>query len=172
MDKYEERYHIKRSAGISEYRKDGSKRNPGTDLQAGHAEEWAAEQFGAKVNDSVTVTGDEGYDFKIEVQLPSGKTASLRVEAIWNGFQTGSTTKPRMGGNLLVNPDDPYRYRNSDIFVLVAGTIETGFSFLGWATKSDLKIRPAKNFGYGNRFFVPASELRSMDKLMVRECVN
>lgn len=167
MDKFEERYHVKRAAGISSTRGDGSARTPGTDKQSGHAEEYAAQMLGSVVDDSITVTGDRGYDFPITVELPSGRQGRLRVEAIWNGFETGSTSRPRLFGNLIINPDDEHRYRNTDIFVLVVGTVEHGFELMGWATWADVKSRPTKSFGYGRKYYVPMHELRKMDRLKV-----
>lgn len=164
MDKYEARFHAKRAAGISARRRDGSFCDPETDRQAGHAEEFAARELRAVVNDSVTTSGDPGFDFEILVDGPSGRRR-VRVEAIWNGFATGSKTKPRLFGNLLVNPFEPHRYRESQIFVLVVGTIESGFRLVGWATRRDIEARPQRDFGFGKRYWVPMSELRSMDKL-------
>lgn len=175
MDKYTARYEVKRKAGISPFRKDGSLRDPESERQSCHAEEFAARELNSVFNDEVYEgdKGDDGYDFELKVRFPSGKTGLIRANAVWNGFATGSKVEPRMRGNLLLNPADEKkassgldrRYRNSLIFILVAGTVETGFKFLGWATKDEATKRPIKNFGFGRRFWVPSDELRSIDSL-------
>lgn len=159
MNKYESRYYVKRKIGISNCRKDGSFYDPDVDNQAGYAEEFAAKELGSKVNDSVLEGGDNGFDFEI-------KTISgiKRVDVVWNGFIKG-TKKPRLNGNLIVNPFEPHRYRNTDVFILVIGSIDDGFKIVGWATTDDVKRRPQKNFGYGNRYWVPIEELRDISSL-------
>lgn len=163
MDVFEARYHAKRKAGISARRRDGSMCDPETDRQAGHAELFAASEFGVNVDDSVGADGDVGCDFQLLLQFPKGHRLA-GIEVVWNGFEKGSHL-PRLRGNLLVNPFEPHRYRNSDIFVSVAGTIDAGFRFLGWATLEDVKAREPRDFGYGRRYWVPTDDLRPIDSL-------
>jgi len=165
-DVFEARYHAKRNAGISAKRKDGSYCSAETDKQAGHAELFAANELGGVANTSVTVTGDGGYDFSVDVITSNGSITKMGVEVVWNGFAPGKDRAPRVGGTLIINPFEfEQRYGNSSLFILVGGTIEYGFSFLGWATIKDLTKRPTRDFGYGPRYWVPANELRQINTL-------
>ena len=159
---YQERFHAKRRAGISPIRRDGSVCDPETDRQSGHAEEFAADEFGVPVNKRVMNTGDGGMDFAIKVRCLDGTVREAGVDVIWNGFATG-TRKPRLDGNLLVNPFEPHRYAQSFFFVLVGGTVEHGWRFLGWARRQEVFDRTNRDFGYGERHWVPVSALHDVE---------
>lgn len=132
----EDRYHIKRAAGISPVRGDGSMRSAETDRQAAAAEKFAAEALRCPFNDSITVHGDGGYDFLF----------GLKIEVVWLGINA-KTGEPRREGNLIVNPNEPQRW--ADIYYVIAGTIETGFTSVGWTTHAVLIEQPPQDFGYG-----------------------
>ena len=76
------------------------------------------------------------------------------------------TGKPRIGGNLIVNPHEPQRW--ADIYVVVQGSIKTGFHIVGWTTHNELIKRPKVDFGYGDRFRMPVEDLYDFDLLDFR----
>ncbi len=173
MDEFERRFYAKRSAGLSAVRRDGTFYDPETDRQGGHAEAFAARQLGAEANCEVYGSrGDGGCDFTIRLRPFGGKVVEVGVESIWNGFRSGSRTEPRTGGNLLLNPGEPWRYSRSDIFLLVVGSVERGFGLAGWCTVAEVRKRPPRDFGNGPRYWVPVGDLRPIDDLvgmLVRE---
>jgi hypothetical protein len=143
----EARYWAKRKAGISEFRRDGSKHSPDTDKQAAAAEKYAADLMGCKFNSEITTTtGDGGFDFLFE----------LGVEVYW-------PENPR-AKYLIVSKDEPHRW--ADLYVVVRGTIEAGFEVIGWTYHGLLLQEPVKNFGYGERYCMPLDKLFSIDRLM------
>lgn len=154
MMDYGMRFDAKRSSGISERRRDGSLRNRRTDEEAGAAEEFAAISFNRTPNTTVfTKIGDGGHDFKIK-----GKT----VEVIHLGIHKSSGV-PRESGHLIVNPHEPRRH--ADIYIVVRGSIATGFEFSGFATHKELLEHPKKDFGYGLRFCMSTEQLRPINQL-------
>jgi hypothetical protein len=148
-----DRYHAKRQAGISPVRKDGSLTSAENDRQAAAAERYAAEILRCHFNGSVTVKGDGGYDFV----LP------LKIEVVWMGINA-HTGEPRRAGNLIMNPDEPHRW--ADIYVVIAGTIETGFTSLGWTTHAVLIEHPLKDFGFGQKLAMPTNKLYGTQHLI------
>lgn len=144
-----DRYHSKRAAGISGTRFDGTKYDPETDYQAAAAEEFAADSLGCKFNAEVNLSGDGGFDFEF----------TLQVEVYWLG-KVGN--EPRRSGHLIINPLEPHRH--ADIYVVVRGSVEDGFSVVGWTTHRVL-TRLKKDFGYGERYCVHTDNLWPIDKL-------
>lgn len=143
-----ERFLAKREAGISPLRRDGSLTSEETDRQAAGAERFAAERFGAEYNEEVYAEhGDGGADFYL-----GGRS----IEVVWLGVEPDG--RPRRDGHLIVNPDEPQRH--ADLYVVVAGSIEAGFTLLGWLPHGDLVERPLKNFGYGPKHAAPVICLR------------
>jgi hypothetical protein len=147
------RYDVKRAAGISKIRSDGSLTSRETDVQAGAAEQFAAAFFGAKFNSEIyTNHGDHGEDFIL---------GEATVEVIHLGIKDG---KPRMNGNLIVNPHEPQRW--ADIYVVVRGSIQAGFEIMGWYPHSTLVRRPMINFGYGLRYACAVRNLRPIQEIV------
>lgn len=138
----EARFASKRGAHISDRRKDGSVCSALTDIQAAGAELAAARIYNAPFNDRIHTHGDGGADF-----LLGGKT----VEVVWNGLWPDGN--PRVTGNLIINPHEPQRW--AELYILIGGTIETGFQILGWTTHEALTALPKKDFGFGERFAMP-----------------
>jgi hypothetical protein len=68
------------------------------------------------------------------------------------------TQIPRFTGHLIVNPEETQRHAN--IYVVVAGDIETGFMIMGYMTHSDLVSRPLRDFGYGLKYAAHVDDLR------------
>lgn len=140
------RYDSKRASGISEFRSDGSRTSRQTDVEAGAAEQFAAEFFGTSFNHEIyDHHGDGGRDFCL---------GEATVEVIHLGIVDG---KPRMNGNLIVNPHEPQRW--ADMYVVIRGSISAGFEIVGWFPHTELVKRPMKNFGYGLRYCCPIDQL-------------
>jgi len=148
-----QRYQIKRDAGISAQRKDGSFTSAETDINAAAAESYAAEQMGLDFDARVTKHGDGGVDL----------TLPIRIDVVWMGVDK-RTGKPRETGHLIINPDEPQRW--SDIYLVVKGSVETGFDILGWTTHNELVRLPKRNFGYGEKFAMPTHRLRPISELI------
>jgi hypothetical protein len=126
------RYGIKRGAGISAVRYGGSVATRENDRQSYAAEQYAASKLNADFNSSLTVHGDGGPDFKL---------GDKDVEIIWSGFEKGSPAEQRVqNDNLLVNPEELHRW--ADIYVGVSGSVERGFTLMGWTTHRVLVIFP------------------------------
>lgn len=150
-----ERYYAKRKAGLSDRRRDGSITNPHTDRQSAAAEKFICELFRQPFNSNVYKNhGDGGLDFRL---------LKYTVEVIHLGM-INNFTQPRLAGNLIVNPHEPWRW--ADIYISVRGSIETKFETLGWVPHKELTERPMRNFGYGDRFWWPIDELNSIDPLL------
>lgn len=150
MVDFGDRYDAKRASGISEFRSDGSKTSRKTDEQAGAAEKFAAEFFKVKCNTEVYSNhGDGGKDFML---------GEATVDVVHLGMLNDG---PRMTGNLIVNPHEPQRH--ADIYVVVRGSIETGFEIAGWYSHDELIARPKADFGYGKRYCCPVKELHQID---------
>lgn len=142
-----ERYYAKREAGLPAQRRDGSSTSPETDRQAAAAERFAAHVLGAEFNNQVYARhGDGGSDFTIK-----GRS----VEVVWLGAR--GDAMPRLHGHLIINPEEPQRH--ADLYVVVAGSIESGFTLVGWATHMQLTSRPLRDFGYGPRYALPTGSL-------------
>jgi hypothetical protein len=146
-----DRYLVKRRAGISTTRKDGSKVSVFNDEQSAAAEKFAAEAMGCQFNDKIFVHGDGGKDFSY----------SLDVEVIWLGVN--NNREPRLSGNLIVNPDEPHRW--ADIYIVVRGSTTNGFEIIGWTTHNKLETFGLKNFGYGPKMFMPTHKLFKIEAL-------
>ena len=144
------RYYSKRAAGISDKRKDGSKCSINNDIESVGAEYYAAEKLGCSFNATIGSKGDGGSDFV----LPIG------IEVIWLGVNK-HTGEPREGGNLIVNPHEPQRW--SDVYVVVKGSIDTGFDIVGWTTHRKLVALPMQDFGYGDRYAMHVDDLLKGD---------
>jgi hypothetical protein len=140
------RYHSKRAAGISSYRKDGSECSEENDINATGAEWFAAKSYGKPFNADIGTKGDGGSDF----------TLDLGVEVVWLGVNKDG--KPRQSGHLIVNPDEPQRH--ADIYIVVKGSIEDGFEEVGWITHNALIKFPKKSFGFGGKYACDISELK------------
>lgn len=146
-----DRWQAKRERGIAAARKDGSLTDPETDRQAFAAERAAAELLGCRFNDAIYADGDGGHDFVF----------GLTVEVVWLGCYAG-TRNPRSEGHLIISPAEPHRW--ADIYVVMAGSEETGFRCLGWTTHKQLsKLR--KDFGYGERFAMHTRDLWPVERL-------
>lgn len=141
------RYLSKRAAGISGYRYDGSECSIDNDVNATGAEYFCAQQYGRPFDATVGRNGDGGSDFAL----------SLQVEVIWLGVQKDGT--PRDRGHLIVNPDEPQRW--ADIYIVVKGSVETGFEEVGWISHSALVTFPKQDFGFGEKFACDISQLKS-----------
>ncbi|MFW9878245.1 MAG: hypothetical protein ACFFG0_34625 [Candidatus Thorarchaeota archaeon] len=137
----------KRNAGISGVRADGSSCSIENDMNATGAEYFAAQQYNQPFNASVGENGDGGSDF----------TLQLSVEVVWLGVQPDGT--PRDKGHLIVNPDEPQRW--ADIYVVVKGSVDSGFQEVGWITHNALVNLPKKDFGYGEKFACDIQDLKS-----------
>lgn len=145
------RYSIKRRAGISTTRKDGSKVSLFTDEQSAEAEKFAAEEMGCEFNSAIFVHGDGGKDFSY----------CLDVEVIWLGVDENK--KPRQSGHLIVNPDEPHRW--ADVYIVVSGSTRDGFKIVGWTTHNKLETFGLKDFGYGLKMFMPINKLFKIEAL-------
>ena len=82
---------------------------------------------------------------------------------IWLGLNA-NTGEPRLAGHLIMNPDQPHRW--ADIYVVVAGTIETGFTMMGWTTHAVLIEQPMKDFGFGLKLAIDTSQLYGTQHLI------
>lgn len=152
MNQGADRYHAKRAAGISATRSDGSVATPENDRQSAGAEQFAAVQLGCKYNDAILTHGDGGHDFEFK----------LEVEVIWLGVTPDG--RPRRQGHLIVNPYEPHRW--ADLYIVVAGSIEEGFWFIGWTTHRKLTSYPRKSFhGDREKFAMPTADLWPIEKL-------
>tara|TARA_Y100000593_G_scaffold14582_1_gene27846 strand:- start:7779 stop:8288 length:510 start_codon:yes stop_codon:yes gene_type:complete len=154
-----QRFLSKRNAGISATRSDGSIRSEGTDVNATLAEKFAADLFGCKFNDEVYDNeGDGGLDFILDTTK-----GNKEVEVIWLGFHKDSTS-PRKNGHLIVNQYEKHRW--ADIYMVVSGSVDDGFSFVGWTTHKELSKRPLKDFGYGKKMAMHTKDLYSKEQIL------
>ena len=144
------RFYSKRNAGISDVRSDGSKCTVENDIQSVAAEYFASQHYGCKFDSSISKDGDGGSDFSLKID----------VEVIWLGLDK-KTGMPRESGNLIVNPHEPQRW--ADIYVVVKGSIDSGFSIVGWTTHKKLVSLPKKDFGFGERYAMRVEKLNKSD---------
>lgn len=151
------RYEIKRKAGISNTRSDGSRCSVYNDINAAGAECFAAEQYNQPFNESITKTGDGGSDFSVKI---NGQTKT--VEVIWLGFDYKNNV-PRTTGHLIVNPHEPQRWAN--LYLVIKGSLKRGYTEAGWATHEQLTKASQKDFGYGRRFAIHVNDLNSPNEL-------
>lgn len=153
------RFHSKRKAGISTKRGDGSRRSEETDINSALAEKFAAELFHCKFNDEIyQKTGDGGVDFILETTK-----GSRTVEVIWLGYTKGTKT-PRTTGHLIVNPYEKHRW--AQIYMVISGDVNEGFSFVGWTSHRELSKRPLKDFGYGKKMAMHTDDLYSKNQIL------
>jgi hypothetical protein len=145
------RYLSKRAAGISGQRYDGSECSIDNDLNATAAEYFAAQQYNQPFDATVGKSGDGGSDFNL----------SLSIEVVWLGVQKDGS--PRDKGNLIINPDEPQRW--ADIYIVIKGSIDTGFEEIGWMPHKALIQLPKKNFGFGEKFACDISQLKKPELL-------
>jgi hypothetical protein len=145
------RYLSKRAAGISGQRYDGSECSIDNDLNATAAEYFAAQQYNQPFDATVGRQGDGGSDFDL----------SLSIEVVWLGVQKDGS--PRDRGNLIINPDEPQRW--ADIYIVIKGSIDTGFEEIGWMPHKALIQLPKKNFGFGDKFACDISQLKKPELL-------
>lgn len=136
-------------AGVrnSSVRKDGSKTSEETDIQGIGAEYFGAKHFKAPINTSIGLKGDGGFDFRL----------NLDFDVAWLGVDKSG--KPIEDGHLIINPDETERW--ADVYILVKGSLETGFSIVGWITHKKLISLPQKDFGYGPKY---AAEIKDLYK--------
>jgi hypothetical protein len=152
-----ERYRSHRRAGISDVRPDGSKCSETTDIQSAVAECFAAKNFGLPFDKSVRLQGDGGCDFRL----------SLDVDAVWFGFEKGTTIlRSTENRHLIIEKDVPSRW--ADIYVLVGGSVETEFNLLGWMWHNRLIRCPPQDFGNGPKLAMKASSLMPFDLMDIR----
>ncbi len=143
----EARYYAKREAGLSEVRSDGSLTSAETDRQSGAAEKYAADYVGLAFNEEIYAThGDDGCDIRI---------CGYCVEVIWLGFEK-NTTIPRFRGHVIINEYE--QHRHADVYWIIRGSIEFGFSIAGWCWHDD--ICKTKDFGYGPKLCMHTDDLR------------
>ena len=147
----EARYLSKRAAGISGHRSDGSECSIENDINATAAEYFAAQSYGQPFDASVGRKGDGGSDF----------TLPLSVEVVWLGVQKNG--QPRDQGHLIINPDEPQRW--ADIYIVIRGSVETGFEDIGWITHTALIKLPKKDFGFGEKYCCEISQLKRPELL-------
>jgi len=150
------RYLSKRVAGKSKNRSDGSQCSVGNDIESAAAEYLASVYYDRPFNATISSKGDGGCDFSIPVE----------VEAIWLGADK-VTGEPRMDGHLIVNPHEPQRW--ADVYVVVRGSIATGFEIAGWLDHNSLIKLPMKDFGYGPRYAARLDQLRTSDLATIRK---
>jgi hypothetical protein len=156
----EQRFLMKREAGISLVRRDGTQYSLDTDRVAADVEAWVSTQLNGIYDDTIcTSGGDHGYDCVVLLG-----SIQVRVDAVHAGFKPDGT--PRGSNcNLIVNCDSPKLYR-SDLIVLVAGP---PFIFLGGIpTARFLATAQLKNFGYGDKWAIPAQFLLPIASLFRR----
>ena len=148
----EERFHAKRKAGVPVTRKDGSTYSAACDKESAAAEFFGVRCLGGEPNTEVHgEKGDPGYDMVRQV----------RIDVKWLGaFEDGS---PRAEGHLIVNPEERDVY--PDIYVVVRGSEALGFRCIGWLSHQRLVRRHKKDFGFGEKWCCPVSELRPMVQL-------
>jgi hypothetical protein len=155
-------FNQKRKLRISQHRDDGSFRSADTDGNAGCCEAVVGDAVGVPVTkEFFGYGGDGGKDLTVRVRCPrSGevKKKPLGIGVQWLGYHDH--------GNILLNCDDPDRYKNSDVFVLVGGTVFKGLHIIGWEWKSVLYKTNPRDFDYGLRYHKPDVELNSIDKLL------
>lgn len=148
------RYDEKRAAGVSTTRRDGSSISRERDVQATAAERFAVQAFDQPFREHVAIGGDHE---------PNMRLGGRSVDVKWLGVDKNGMA--RMSGNLIINPYD----KMSDIYVVVAGTTDTGFELLGWATSDDVKSEATlRDFGYGEKYALPISRLREIATLADR----
>lgn len=147
----EARYLSKRAAGISGHRYDGSECSIDNDINATAAEYFAAQSYGQPFDATVGKRGDGGSDFALH----------LTVEVIWLGLQKDGS--PRDRGHLIVNPDEPQRW--ADIYIVVRGSVDTGFEDVGWITHTALIKLPKKDFGFGEKYCCDIGQLKRPELL-------
>ena len=140
------RYLSKRNVGISGTRYDGSECSIENDINATGAEYFAAQEYGQPFDATVGARGDGGSDF----------TLPLTVEVVWLGVQPNG--KPRDTGHLIVNPDEPQRW--ADIYIVIQGSIDEGYTDVGWITHTALVKYPKKNFGFGEKYACHVKDLK------------
>lgn len=145
------RYLSKRSVGISSQRYDGSECSIENDINATAAEYFAAQQYGQPFNANIGGKGDGGSDF----------TLPLSIEVVWLGLQKNG--QPRDKGNLIINPDEPQRW--ADVYIVVKGSLDTGFEEVGWLPHNILITLPKKDFGFGEKFACDISQLKNPELL-------
>jgi hypothetical protein len=143
----EARYLSKRSAGISDHRYDGSRCSIDNDINATAAEYFAAQSYGQPFDATVGKKGDGGSDFSLQ----------LSVEVVWLGIQKNG--QPRDQGHLIINPDEPQRW--ADIYIVIRGSVDTGFEEVGWITHTALVQLPKKDFGFGEKYCCDISQLKN-----------
>ena len=146
------RYLSKRNVGIDATRSDGSECSIENDIDATGAEFFACQQFKRPFDSGVGAKGDGGSDFFLR----------LSIEVVWLG-KDKRTGEPRKGGHLIINPHEPQRW--ADIYVVISGSLETGFNEVGWMSHKELISKPKKDFGFGSRFAADIKELHQIDEL-------
>jgi hypothetical protein len=137
-----DRYIVKREAGWSTVRRDGSRYSAQVDADAFAAEQWAAEQFGTEADAETYDHGDDGVDF------------TLGIGVYWMGRLHDG--RARRDGHLIQNPYN----KMPVVFVVVSGTPEEGFRFEGWVRSQELLDQPMRDFGFGPKHAIHVSALR------------
>ena len=147
------RYQAKVDANISLKRKDGSTIEEEVFRQATAAEAFGVFLVGQSLNEDILIHGDPGYDCLL----------NLQVEIIHLGFAKNG--KPRKKDDWFVIVDPKQKWRWANIYIAIAGSIETDFRCAGWTTHSKLVTYPMKDFGWGKRYAQPTDKLYNIKTL-------
>lgn len=145
-----DRYELKRRAGISPVRADGSLTSRENDVQATAAERFACSYLGVPFRAHITVRGDD----EPNARLSDGRSVDIK----WLGVDARGL--PRFTGNVIVNPEDKPR----DLYVLVAGHTDTGFRVMGYCDREEAGWY-TRDFGFGPKRAFPVAKLRSAEVL-------
>jgi len=151
---FADRFTVKRAAGWSPQRRDGSSYSADCDTFAGEAEAWAALCCGAFVDVNVYLHGDPGWDF--ETQGLEGEL--LRVDVIHLGRGRAAT-----GAHLIVNQGHP-KLKQADVFVVVAGPPWVSVGAIH--RERFLELCVPRDFGYGEKLSLPCDVLAPVGALL------
>ena len=142
-----------RDAGVPVTRPDGSTRSEETDARAAAAESWFAETYGGLIDDEVHTHGDPGYDVVVD-----RRGVQVRIDVV----SAPVTDRPRYRENLIVNPYSN-KLLGSDVLVLVVGPPWTIYG--ATYTARFLAKAYLRDFGYGQKLAIRATELFTLDDL-------
>lgn len=147
------RYEVKRAAGWSDRRQDGSQYDGDVDEHAGEAERWAAGCCGCQADERVYLHGDNGYDFL---------TQGVRVDVV----HLGHNREP-LHAHLIINEGN-LKLSAADVF-LVVGNIQSVWFAVGAITREDFLERAMrKDFGFGEKLALPCKDLDCAHDLVPR----
>lgn len=147
-----ERFWLKREAGLPMERPSGEGfYSPEVDRQAKAAEDFACERLGGQIlePDTYATHGDKGADILVN---------GMRVDVVWLGFgEPYRSQRPRLSGHLIVGPKKEKNL--ADVYVLVIGTIEAGFTLAGYIGRDRLLTYSKRMFWNTLKLAVPIGEL-------------